>query len=68
MVEIVVTGMAWNTALGSNLFNVWDKLLDNKTGIQKKQTNYQVKNSDGHNITDNDCKNQYVPREMRYIL
>ena len=32
------------------------------------ETNYQVKNSDGHNITDNDCKNQYVPREMRYIL
>jgi 3-oxoacyl-[acyl-carrier-protein] synthase II len=44
MTDIVVTGMAWHTALGNTLSGVWQRLLDGETGIVPVPSRHALKN------------------------
>ncbi|KWF73741.1 beta-ACP synthase [Burkholderia multivorans] len=43
--DIVVTGMAWYTALGNTLQGVWARLLNGETGISAVPSPYSLKNN-----------------------
>ncbi|MEW6340656.1 MAG: beta-ketoacyl synthase N-terminal-like domain-containing protein [Pseudomonadota bacterium] len=44
MSDIVITGMAWHTALGHTLSGVWQRLLDGETGIATLASPHTLKN------------------------
>ncbi|MFJ6573336.1 beta-ketoacyl synthase N-terminal-like domain-containing protein [Streptomyces sp. NPDC091292] len=44
--DIWVTGMAWTTALGSGLDEVWTALLEGRTGIGPARTEHRLRNTD----------------------
>lgn len=43
MTDLVITGMAWHTALGRTLSGVWQRLLDGETGIAPAPSRHQLK-------------------------
>jgi 3-oxoacyl-[acyl-carrier-protein] synthase II len=44
MTDIVVSGMAWHTALGDALSGVWQRLLDGETGIAPTDSCHKLRN------------------------
>jgi 3-oxoacyl-[acyl-carrier-protein] synthase II len=45
MVDVAVTGMAWTTALGNNLEEVWSCLKKGDSGFSSVSSSYQLRNN-----------------------
>jgi len=52
MDSIVVTGMGWATALGSNMDRVWSRLLEGRSGIEELPSDLKLKNQKAAYIAD----------------
>ncbi|MEK8107758.1 beta-ketoacyl synthase N-terminal-like domain-containing protein [Micromonospora sp. M12] len=42
--QVLVTGMAWDTALGDDLDGVWSRLLAGETGLREVPSSYRLRN------------------------
>jgi 3-oxoacyl-[acyl-carrier-protein] synthase II len=42
--DVAVTGMAWTTALGAGLDEVWARLLDGATGLSEMESSFELRN------------------------
>ncbi|MEU7474211.1 beta-ketoacyl synthase N-terminal-like domain-containing protein [Streptomyces sp. NPDC044984] len=47
-----VTGMGWTTALGSGLEEVWNALLDGRTGVDAVPSEHRLRNGDAAVVRD----------------
>lgn len=54
MNKVVVTGLGWTTALGHQLQDVWDRLLQGDTGIRDLPAEYPLKNTLAGSLPDSD--------------
>lgn len=43
--NIAVTGLAWTTALGTGLEDVWNRLIAGESGIREAQNSYNLRNN-----------------------
>ncbi|MDE1180641.1 beta-ketoacyl-[acyl-carrier-protein] synthase family protein [Paraburkholderia sp.] len=65
MTDIVVTGMAWHTALGHTLPGVWRRLLDGDSGIAPVASTYPLKNDRAARVA---LTNRTTPPDVRDTL
>jgi 3-oxoacyl-[acyl-carrier-protein] synthase II len=54
MNKVVVTGLGWTTALGSQLQTVWERLVEGQTGIRDLPVEYPLKNTLAGFLPDSD--------------